>query len=668
MPHFHLSPENRQRALDQMAGGEELDILVIGGGVTGAGIALDAATRGLRVGIVEAQDWASGTSSRSSKLVHGGLRYLYQLNFALVAESLRERGLLLTTTAPHLVKAQPFLWPLKMPVIERTYSAVGVGMYDTIAQFAHRGSVPIQRHHTRKGSLKLAPALKRSSLTGSIVYYDARVDDARLVVTLVRSAVRHGAIAANRVQVTGLTKDLTGRVTGAELRDAETGRDLTVKARSVINATGVWTEKTQSLAGTTGGLKVLTSKGIHVVVPKDRIKSSVGIFLRTEKSVLFIIPWKRYWVIGTTDTAYHEDRREPVADLEDIEYVLEQANSVLATPLTKDDIIGSFAGLRPLLQPGTLDGDKTKSTKVSREHTVTEAAPGLTVIAGGKLTSYRQMAEDAVDFAIGKDRAKASPSITAKTPLEGAAGYEAMWSRRATIAHQSGLSLDHVEDLLNRYGSDVDLLLDTIAERPDLAGELQGAPEYLRAEIAFGVTHEGALHLEDLLARRTRLCYEHRDRGLAAAEEVADLAGELLGWDEKRKSAELTSYRSRCEAEEKAEGIRSEAEAQLVRAEAPETTPFIDVAPEVDGCDGRRSADGTRLSGPALGPRRRVRVRTPLGPSPRGGGPPPPPPDTGPRRRRRRTGRAPDAEIRGPGAGPRSQISHPRFPLANRGK
>ena len=583
MPHFHLSPENRQRALDQMAGGEELDILVIGGGVTGAGIALDAATRGLRVGIVEAQDWASGTSSRSSKLVHGGLRYLYQLNFALVAESLRERGLLLTTTAPHLVKAQPFLWPLKMPVIERTYSAVGVGMYDTIAQFAHRGSVPIQRHHTRKGSLKLAPALKRSSLTGSIVYYDARVDDARLVVTLVRSAVRHGAIAANRVQVTGLTKDLAGRVTGAELRDAETGRDLTVRARSVINATGVWTEKTQSLAGTTGGLKVLTSKGIHVVVPKDRIKSSVGIFLRTEKSVLFIIPWKRYWVIGTTDTAYHEDRREPVADLEDIEYVLEQANSVLATPLTKDDIIGSFAGLRPLLQPGTLDGDKTKSTKVSREHTVTEAAPGLTVIAGGKLTSYRQMAEDAVDFAIGKDRAKASPSVTAKTPLEGAAGYEAMWSRRATIAHQSGLSLDHVEDLLNRYGSDIDLLLDTIAGRPDLAGELEGAPEYLRAEIAFGVTHEGALHLEDLLARRTRLCYEHRDRGLAAAEEVADLAGELLGWDEERKSAELTSYRSRCEAEEKAEGIRSEAEAQLVRAEAPETTPFIDVAPEVDG-------------------------------------------------------------------------------------
>jgi len=583
LPLAKLSQTERQHALSEMAADGGLDLLIIGGGVTGAGIALDAVTRGLRVGIVEAQDWASGTSSRSSKLIHGGLRYLYQLNFALVAESLRERGLLLTTTAPHLVKAQPFLWPLKMPVIERTYSAVGVGMYDAIAQFAHRGSVPIQRHHTRKGSLALAPALKKDSLTGSIVYYDARVDDARLVVNLVRTAVRHGALAANRVQVTALTKDVTGRVTGAELQDLESNDVVAVKARTVINATGVWTEKTQSLAGTTGGLKVLASKGIHIVVPKDRIDSKVGIFLRTEKSVLFIIPWKRYWIIGTTDTAYHEDRREPVADSADIEYVLEQANSVLAQPLTKSDIIGTFAGLRPLLQPGTLDGDESKSTQVSREHTVTEAAPGLVVIAGGKLTSYRKMAEDAVDFALGKERAKENPSVTTTTPLSGAAEYEAMWSRRHAIARQSGLTLDHVEDLLNRYGSDIDLLLQMIAERPDLAGELEGAPEYLRAEIAFGVAYEGALHLEDLLARRTRLTYEHRDRGLAAADEVATLAGELLGWDERKKETEIASYHARCEAEEKAEGIRDEAEAQRVRAEVPDVTPFLDVAPEIHG-------------------------------------------------------------------------------------
>ncbi|MCI1748072.1 MAG: glycerol-3-phosphate dehydrogenase/oxidase [Acidipropionibacterium sp.] len=588
IPNSILSAQTRTEHLARMAataqeGGEPLDILVIGGGVTGAGIALDAATRGLSVGIVEAQDWASGTSSRSSKLVHGGLRYLYQLDFPLVAESLRERGLLLTTTAPHLVKAQPFLWPLKTPVIERSYSAVGVGMYDAMAQWAHRGSVPIQRHHTRRGSLKLAPALSPNALTGSIVYYDARVDDARLVVTLVRSAARYGALAANRTQVVGLTKDAAGTVNGADLRDLETGHELHVAARKVINATGVWTEKSQSLAGSSGGLKVLASKGIHIVVPKEKIKSRVGIFLRTEKSVLFIIPWKRYWVIGTTDTAYHENRREPVATKADIQYVLDHANAVLATPLTTDDIIGTYAGLRPLLQPGTLDGDESRSTKVSREHTVTEAAPGLVVIAGGKLTSYRKMAEDAVDFALGERGARRRPSVTAETPLEGADGYHALWSRRETIARNRGLSVDHVEDLLDRYGSDITAILSAIEERPDLAGELAGAPEYLRAEIAFGISHEGALHLEDLLARRTRMTYEHRDRGQGAAEEVADLAAEMLGWDEERKSAEIAAWRARCEAEEQAAGIGDEAEAQRVRDGVGGPTPFIDVAPEIQG-------------------------------------------------------------------------------------
>lgn len=558
-----LSAETRKQALDRLAGGETVDVLVIGGGVTGAGIALDAATRGLSVAVIEAQDWAEGTSSRSSKLVHGGLRYLYQLDFKLVAEALRERGLLLTTTAPHLVHAQPFLWPLKTPVIERTYSAVGVGIYDVLAQYAHRGSVPIQRHHTKRGSLRIAPALSPDSLTGSIVYYDARVDDARLVVTLVRTAVRYGALAVNRAQVVGLTKSPEGRVDGADVVDLETGREVHANARCVINATGVWTQDTEALGGTKGGLQVLASKGIHLVVPKDRIKSKTGIFLRTEKSVLFIIPWKRYWVIGTTDTAYHLNRRRPVADKADIDYVLDHANSVLETPLTRDDVIGTYAGLRPLLQPGTLNGD-TQSTKVSREHTVTEAAPGLVVIAGGKLTSYRQMAEDAVDFALGERRAAESPSVTAKTPLEGADGYFALWGRRRAIAHAAGLSVDHVEDLLNRYGSDTELLLDSIRERPDLGRGLAGAPEYLRAEIAFGITHEGALHLEDLLERRTRLVYEHKDRGRAAAEEAAALAQELLGWDDETRERELRLYGARQDAADKASTIEDEAEAQAV--------------------------------------------------------------------------------------------------------
>lgn len=576
-----LSPSKREEALRDMEE-KPLDVLVIGGGVTGAGIALDAASRGLQVGIVEAQDWASGTSSRSSKLVHGGLRYLYQLNFALVAESLRERGLLLTHTAPHLVKAQPFLWPIKMRVIERAYSAVGVGMYDAIAQFAHRGSVPIQKHYSKKGSLELAPALKKDALIGSLVYYDARVDDARLVVNLVRTAAQFGALAANRTQVVEMLKD-GNKVVGAKLRDMETGAEHVVKAKSIINATGVWTEKTQSLSGSTGGLKVLASKGIHIVVPKEKIDSKVGLFLRTEKSVLFIIPWKRYWVIGTTDTKYHENRLEPVPDSEDIDYLLEHANSVLANPLTRDDIIGAFAGLRPLLQPGTLDGDKAKSTKVSREHTVTEAAPGLTVIAGGKLTSYRQMAEDAVDFALGKELAKRMPCVTRSTPLSGAVDYEAMWEQREALAKKNGLSVDHVEDLLNRYGSDIKLIFKMIEKDPSLGKELKGAEEYLRAEIAFGVLHEGALHVEDLLARRTRLSYEHRDRGLAVIDEVATIAADILGWDEAAKAHEIENYKARCDAEEKAEAIVSEAEAQKVREQAAPITEFVDVSPQIDG-------------------------------------------------------------------------------------
>lgn len=569
-----LSKEQRENAIKEMADGEELDILVVGGGITGAGIALDAATRGLRVGIIEAQDWSAGTSSRSSKLVHGGLRYLYQLDFHLVTESLRERGLLLTQNAPHLVKAQPLLWPFKIPVIERMYSSVGVGMYDALAQWAHRGSVPIQRHYTRKGSLKLSPALRPDYLRGSMVYYDARVDDSRLVITLVRTAVRYGALAASRVQLVGVTKDSEGKVDGASLLDLETGSEFHVATKKIINATGVWTEQSEALGGE-GGLKVLASKGIHIVVPKDKIDSSVGLFLRTEKSVLFIIPWKRYWLIGTTDTAYHESLREPVADADDIQYLLDETNSVLETPLTKDDIIGTFAGLRPLLQPGTLD--ESQSTKVSREHTVTEAVPGMTVIAGGKLTSYRQMAEDAVDFTIGAEEAKLRPSVTDRTLLEGADGYYALWNSKEEIARDHNLTVDQVEDLLDRYGSDIDLIFNSIEEQPDLGERLQGAPEYLRADVAFAITHEGALHLEDILRHRIRLDYEHADSGLAALPEIADMTAGILGWDEETKQREMDLYTEAVKSVWAAREIGSEKEAQEVRESVEPIRPFLDV-------------------------------------------------------------------------------------------
>lgn len=569
-----LSAKSRKEALEKMSSKDEIDILVIGGGVTGAGIALDAATRGIKVGIVEAQDWAQGTSSRSSKLVHGGLRYLYNLDFWLVAEALRERGLLLSKTAPHLVKAQPFLWPLKLPVIERAYSSVGIGMYDAMAQIAHRGSVPIQKHFSKKKTLSLFPDMRPECVKGSIQFYDSRVDDARLVVNLVRTAVRFGALAANRTQAINLTK-YRGKITGATLRDAETGNTYKVKAKHIINATGVWTEQTQSMSGSTGGLKVLASKGIHIVVPRDRIKGERGIFVRTEKSVLFIIPWKRYWVIGTTDTKYHEDFRNPVANKEDIEYLLDHANAVLKSELTHADIIGTYAGIRPLLQPGTADGDKTKSTKVSREHTVTQAAPGLTVIAGGKLTTYRVMAEDAVDFALGKRMAKELPSRTVDTPLLGADGYHAMWNQRTHLAEQANLSIDHIEDMLNRYGSEITVLLDNMQADPELAKELQAAPHYLYAEIAFAVTHEGALHLEDVMCQRTRINYELPNGGLKAAREVAEIMAKLLNWDKDTLEQEVQNYTARVEAETEASEIFDESLAQAARAKAADVTEMI---------------------------------------------------------------------------------------------
>ncbi|GAA1389573.1 glycerol-3-phosphate dehydrogenase/oxidase [Luteococcus peritonei] len=367
-----LNAEQRTLSLTELTSGEPLDLLVVGGGVTGAGIALDAASRGLRTGIVEMGDWASGTSSWSSKLVHGGLRYLYQLDFPLVHEALTERGRLLTTTAPHLVKPQPFLWPLKHHY-ERVYSAVGVGLYDALAVAGARGrcTVPLQKHLGRRGTQELAPALDTSQLVGAIRFHDARVDDARLVIDLVRSAVGLGAFAASRTQVTKYLTDGAGTVTGARVIDRETGREHDIRATRTINATGVWTEQTQNLAAHEGGLKVLASKGIHIVVPKEAIDAKTGIFLRTEKSVLFIIPWPRYWVIGTTDTPWQHDVSKPVATSADIDYILQHANAALSRPLTRDDIIGTYAGLRPLLQPQLKSGSDTASTKISREHTVT---------------------------------------------------------------------------------------------------------------------------------------------------------------------------------------------------------------------------------------------------------------------------------------------------------
>lgn len=562
-----LTAASRAEALQEMQDETGLDVLVVGGGVTGAGIALDAVTRGLRTGIVEMQDWGSGTSSRSSRLVHGGLRYLYQLDLPLVAEALSERGLLLDTIAPHLVHAQPFLWPLRVPLIERLYSAVGIGLYDLIAHF-RGGRVPIQRHYDKAGALGIFPDIRPSRLVGAIRFYDARVDDARLVLGLVRTAVSYGALAASRTKVVGFTRQ--GRtVTGAVVRDLETGQERTVRARQVINATGVWTEQVEQLADPRGaGLKVLASKGVHLVVPKERIRGRTGLFLRTEKSVLFIIPWPDFWVIGTTDTAWTEQLEHPVATAADIDYILDHTNRVLRSRLTRDDILATYAGLRPLLQP--VGAGAASSARISREHAVAAVAPGLTAIAGGKLTTYRAMAEDAVDFALGAERARARPSITRRVQLVGAVGYEATRAQAAAQGHRLGWDQRRTEHLLTRYGSELSVIADLVRADPDLGRPLAAAPTYLRAEVAFAATHEGALHLSDVLELRVRLAHEQADGGLAALDEVGDIVAPLLGWDADRLEREKQAYRSALAARRAAADQPDDATASAVRTSMAE--------------------------------------------------------------------------------------------------
>lgn len=566
-----LSPQAREDALDAMES-EVLDVLVVGGGVVGAGAALDAVTRGLTVGLVEARDVASGTSSRSSKLMHGGLRYLEMLDFRLVAEALKERGLNLERLAPHLVKKVPFLYPLTHRGWERFYVGSGVALYDAMSKASGYGSsVPLHKHLTRRGARKLVPSLKKDALVGALRYYDAQVDDARHTMFLARTAAAYGAHVATRARVVDLVKE-GERVVGAHVRDLETGRELTVRARQVVNATGVWTDDTQQMAGERGLFHVRASKGIHLVVPRDRLRSETGMILRTEKSVLFVIPWGRHWIIGTTDTAWSLSKDHPAASESDIDYLLDHVNEVLETPLTRADVQGVYAGLRPLLE-----GESEATSKLSREHAVGHPAPGLVVVAGGKYTTYRVMAKDAIDEAVHGlevqlDR-KVPECVTEDVPLLGAEGYEALWNTRHLLARTSGLHEVRVEHLLNRYGSLVHEVLELVKQDPSLGEPLTGANDYLRAEVVYAASHEGARHVDDVLTRRTRVSIEEFDRGLGVVEEVADLMAGVLGWDGSQRDREVEHYRSRVEAELESQRMPDDETADAARKGAPDVVP-----------------------------------------------------------------------------------------------
>ncbi|MBL1090169.1 MULTISPECIES: glycerol-3-phosphate dehydrogenase/oxidase [Streptomyces] len=563
-----LGPAQRAEALARMAE-RELDVLVVGGGVVGAGTALDAATRGLDTGLVESRDWASGTSSRSSKLIHGGLRYLEMLDFALVREALKERGLLLERLAPHLVKPVPFLYPLQHNFWERWYAGSGVALYDGMSvSSGHGRGLPVHRHLSLKKALRVAPCLKKDALVGALQYYDAQMDDARYVATLVRTAAAYGAHAANRARVTGFLRE-GERVVGARVQDVEGGREYEVRARQIVNATGVWTDDTQALIGERGQFHVRASKGIHLVVPKDRIHSTTGLILRTEKSVLFVIPWGRHWIVGTTDTDWDLDKAHPAASSADIDYLLEHVNAVLATPLTRDDVEGVYAGLRPLLA-----GESDATSKLSREHTVAHPVPGLVVVAGGKYTTYRVMAKDAVDEAVHGLDQRVAECVTEEVPLVGAEGYKALWNARARIAARTGLHVARIEHLLNRYGALTEELLELVVGNPSLGEPLTGADDYLRAEAVYACTHEGARHLDDVLTRRTRISIETFDRGTRCAREVAELMAPALGWDDDQVEKEITHYRKRVEAERESQRQPDDLTADAARLGAPDIVPL----------------------------------------------------------------------------------------------
>ena len=560
-PAARLDPQERQVAWRRLVR-DRFDVLVVGGGITGSGVALDAASRGLSTALVEARDIASGTSSRSSKLIHGGLRYLEQLDVGLVREALRERELMLTRLAPHLVHPVPFLYPLIHRAWERPYVGAGMALYDTLGGAR---STPRHRHLTRGAALRLCPALRRDALVGAVRYYDAQVDDARHTLAVARTAAHYGATVRTSTEVVRLIRD-AGRVVGAEVRDVENDQMAVIRAAVVIVCAGVWTDQVEALAGTRGRFDVRASKGVHLVVPRDRIASEVGLILRTELSVLFVIPWGNHWIVGTTDSDWNLDLAHPAASTTDIDYLLAHVNRVLARPLTRADIEGVYAGLRPLLA-----GESEVTSRLSREHAVGRPLPGLVTVGGGKYTTYRVMAIEAVTVAA-QDLDRSVPgSVTDRLPLLGADGFAALVNQVGELAETYRLPAWRIRGLLRRYGSLLPEVLDAVADDATLLEPLPGADEYLRAELRYGATHEGALHLDDLLTRRTRVSIEFPHRGVDSAPAAADLVADVLGWAPDRIAAEVDVYRARVEAERVSQQQVDDLAADAARLLAPDT-------------------------------------------------------------------------------------------------
>ncbi|HEX2754497.1 MAG TPA: glycerol-3-phosphate dehydrogenase/oxidase [Candidatus Limnocylindrales bacterium] len=510
-----------------------LDVLVVGGGIVGCGAALDAATRGLRVGLVERDDIAVGTSSRSSRLIHGGLRYLEQYRFGLVREALTERSRILHL-APHLVTIEPLLFPLfGTPVVTRAFYQAGMTLYDMLGARKDGGW---HRHLSVPEVVGHAPAMRRKGLRGGLMFHDGVEDDARYTLAVARSAQEDGATIVTRATAESLVEE-GGRVVGARISDRLTDEQLEIRARVVIDATGVWGADPESpLSG--GSTRLLPSRGAHLVVPRSRIPSDVGLTIRVPGKVVFLVPWPHFWLVGTTDAPYSGPIDRPTAGQHEVDELLAAVNHVLDVDLGRRDVVGTFAGLRPLIAPS---GGSTITA--SREHRVVVEGNGLVRVSGGKYTTYRLMAQQTIDAALGVLGARAAerPTRTTTRRLVGAADRPELDRIAAGLAAAASLEPAIAARLVARHGTQAPEVV-ALGREAGLLGRLVDGEDHLEAEVAWAARHELALSIDDVLARRMRIVHELPDRAAAIAPRVAAILGAELGWDAARQASEIESF------------------------------------------------------------------------------------------------------------------------------
>ncbi len=531
-----LSNFDRPEALRRLAA-EPFDVLVVGGGITGAGCALDAASRGLRTALVERQDFASGTSSKSSKLVHGGIRYLQQREFGLVYEGLAERQLALRN-APHLVRVLPFLIPIlsKDGLIDRRVArALGAAMW----MYDLTGGLRIHKAHQRVSkdqALTLMPTLREDNVASAYLYYDAQTDDARLTLCLARTAAAHGAAVANAVRVVALTKGSDGKVTGA--RVAADDREFEIRARTIVNATGVWSDGVRALDEGTHPASIRPAKGIHIAVPWSKVRNEIAAIVPVPKDrrSVFVVPWGDFTYVGTTDTDYDGPIDDPQCTPADVEYLLTALNRAITDPVSTADVTGTWAGLRPLLASASNE----RTADLSRRHGVRVSTSGVVTVTGGKLTTYRRMASDTIDQ-VGRLLGRRIRARTKHLLLLGADGFQ------APPATAEAASLH--EHLAGRYGTEAEDVLALIREDPTWREPLVPGLPYVRAEAIHAARHEMAGSLDDVLSRRTRSRLLARDASRAAADDVARLIAPELGWDAARTRHEVEGFRLACDHE-----------------------------------------------------------------------------------------------------------------------